>query len=123
MHLNLCLLLTLLPLGDKLEVRTGQVAFQPAETEARIAPQFQLKQHTFEFRQTPLETSATAMQMSELTFPSPVVTPLEANNTVHCEYFCPVDRDRKHPGVIVLHILGGDFALSRLFCRTMAHHG
>lgn len=123
MHLNLYLLVTLLPLGGDADVRTGVARFQPAESESRIAPQFQLQQHTFKFRQTPLETSATAMRMSELTFPSPVVTPLEANNTVHCEYFCPVDRDRKHPGVIVLHILGGDFALSRLFCRTLAHHG
>jgi dienelactone hydrolase len=123
MCLQVCLLLTLIPLSDAAEVRTGEVVFLPAESEDRIAPQFQLKEHTFEFRQAPLETSATAMRMSELTFPSPVVTRLEANNTVHCEYFCPVDRDRKHPGVIVLHILGGDFALSRMFCRTMAHHG
>jgi dienelactone hydrolase len=109
--------------ADPAEVRIGRVTFQPSASESRIAPPFQLKPHTFDFRQAPLETSAESMRMFELTFPSPVVTPLEANNTVHCEYFCPVDRSRKHPGVIVLHILGGDFELSRLFCRTMAHHG
>ena len=60
--------------------------------------------------------------MWNVTFPSPVVTPFEANNTVHCEYFQP-KRAGKHPAVIVLHILGGDFPLSRLFCNRMAQQG
>jgi cephalosporin-C deacetylase-like acetyl esterase len=55
-------------------------------------------------------------------FPSPVVTPHPENNTVHCEYFRPVTPG-KHPAVIALHILGGDFDLSRLFCRHLAQHG
>ena len=42
-----------------------------------------------------------------------------ANNTVHCEFFRPL-APGKHPGVVVLHILGGDFDLSRLFCRSLA---
>ena len=49
------------------------------------------------------------LNLWEVTFPSPVVTPHPNNNTVHCEYFQPV-APGKHPGVIVLHILGGDFA-------------
>ena len=57
-----------------------------------------------------------------MTFPSPVVTPHANNNTVHCEYFRPLAAG-KHPGVIVLHILGGDFDLARLFCRSLAHRG
>jgi dienelactone hydrolase len=44
------------------------------------------------------------------------------NNTVHCEYFRPLSPG-KHPAVVVLHILGGDFELSRLFCRHMAQNG
>jgi dienelactone hydrolase len=62
------------------------------------------------------------MRLSTLTFPSPVVTPHPNNNTVHCEYFCPVGPGKK-PGVIVLHILGGDFDLARLFCRALANRG
>ncbi len=60
--------------------------------------------------------------MWNVTFPSPVVTPHPNNNTVHCEYFCPTSGG-KHPGVIVLHILGGDFDLARLFCRALASDG
>jgi dienelactone hydrolase len=59
-----------------------------------------------------------------VTFPSPVETPHPNNNTVHAECFRPVSAgDGSCPGVIVLHILGGDFELSRLFCRTLAHNG
>lgn len=131
MSLNVCCWLALLcpaatpdvPAAQNVpEARTGEVNFQPAEDEARIAPQFRLKKHRFDFRQTPIETASTKIRISELTFPSPVATPHENNNTVYCEYFCPLEKG-KHPGVVVLHILGGDFALSRLFCRTLAHHG
>lgn len=57
--------------------------------------------------------------MSEVTFPSPVTTTEPSNNTVHCEYFRPRSGE-KMPGVIVLHILGGDFPLARLFCYSLA---
>jgi dienelactone hydrolase len=56
-----------------------------------------------------------------------VVTPHECNNTVHCEYFRPAvltektDGKKRYPGVVVLHILGGDFPLSRLFCKGLAN--
>lgn len=130
MPLEACLLLTLAATcaaPDTASVRTGQVRFEPAESEMRIAPQFRLPGHTFAFRQTPQETSATRIRISEVTFPSPLVTKHVNNNTVHCEYFCPLiepgNQPAKHPGVVVLHILGGDFALSRLFCRTLAHNG
>jgi dienelactone hydrolase len=61
----------------------------------------------------------------DVTFPSPVVTPHANNNTVHCEYYKPTGlaKDEKRPAVIVLHILGGDFALSRLFAGTIAQRG
>ena len=57
-----------------------------------------------------------------VTFPSPVKTPHENNNTVHCEYFRPVGAG-KRPAVVVLHILGGDFDLARLFCSNLATGG
>jgi dienelactone hydrolase len=44
------------------------------------------------------------------------------NNTVHAEYYRSRQAGRR-PGVIVLHIMGGDFALSRLFCNCLAQHG
>lgn len=99
----------------------GIVRYEPAKDESKTLERFRLEPHEFAFKQQPVETSATAMRMFEVTFPSPVETPYEENNTVHAEYFRPTAEGR-HPGVIVLHILGGDFELSRLFCRTLAHN-
>jgi dienelactone hydrolase len=59
----------------------------------------------------------------KLTFPSPVTTEHAINNTVHCECFVPTDRKQKLPAVVMLHILGGDFELSRMCCRTLANQG
>jgi dienelactone hydrolase len=118
-------LLACLLAGDPLQpAREGQVQFRPAAEETRVAPQFRLEEHTFAFRQTPMATAAERLEIFEVTFPSPVTTLHANNNTVHCEYFRPrSDLPVKIPGVVVLHILGGDFPLSRLFCRTLAHHG
>ncbi|MBI3840077.1 MAG: alpha/beta hydrolase family protein [Planctomycetia bacterium] len=102
--------------------RTGSVEYQPAPNEATLPKQFQLERHTFQFQQTDVPTSSRRMRISSVTFPSPVTTPERNNNTVHCEYFCPTQVGKK-PGVVVLHILGGDFDLSRLFCRALASNG
>src|SRR5262249_11194087 len=80
------------------------------------------KAHTFEFAAEDLESSTADLRLSLVTFPSPVKTALEQNNTVHCEYFLP-RRQEKVPAVVVLHILGGDFPLSRLFCSALASRG
>jgi cephalosporin-C deacetylase-like acetyl esterase len=102
-------------------ITSGEVKFA-GEGEDRIPERFRLEPATFAFEQQPLPTVSTTMHISTVTFPSPVVTPHVKNNTVHCEYFCPV-KAGPHPGVIVLHILGGDFDLARLFCRQMAQNG
>ena len=103
-------------------VRTGEVRFEPAGDESQVPELFRLEPHTFSFRQSPVPTVSRAMEIFEVTYPSPVETPHPNNNTVHAEYFRPT-RAGKHPGVIVLHILGGDFQLSRLFCRSLAQEG
>lgn len=106
-------------------VRTGTIHYAPADNEASVAERFRLPAHTFDFRQRPVETSSESIEIFELTFPSPVETPVPENNTVHCEYFRPLaaSRDERVPAVVVLHILGGDFDLARLFGRTLAHEG
>src|SRR6185436_10180870 len=81
-----------------------------------------LAAHTFDFHEEPVKTVCTRIAISLVTFPSPVETPHVNNNTVHCEYFRPA-APGKYPGVIVLHILGGDFDLARLFARSLAHKG
>ena len=102
--------------------RVGEIHFEPAPDEAKIPKMFQLEAASFSFQQRPLKTVATGYDVWELTFPSPVETPHVENNTVHCEYFRP-QTPGKHPAVIVLHILGGDFDLSRLFARQLAREG
>lgn len=57
-----------------------------------------------------------------VTFPSPFVSPYPENNTVHAEYYRPVGK-KEIPGVVVLHILGGDFEISRILSRHLASQG
>jgi dienelactone hydrolase len=102
--------------------KTGVVEFAPVGDQSALPEQFQLKRHTFRYEQTPLPTLGKVMTVWKVTFPSPVVTPHPNNNTVHCEYYCPTTAGAK-PGVIVLHIMGGDFDLARLFCRALATRG
>lgn len=101
---------------------SGTVHFNPAPNEPELPKHFRLEPHDFTFQQTPVDDPSRVLRVWNVTFPSPVVTPHANNNTVHCEYFQPGTAGQR-PGVIVLHILGGDFVLSRLFCRALAHEG
>ena len=75
----------------------------------------------FPFDEQPQPSPSNDVAVSFVTFPSPVVTPEPNNNTVHCEYFRPA-KPGKYPAVIVLHILGGDFPLARMFAANFAKH-
>ena len=101
---------------------SGTVAFAPVGDESSLPEPFRLAPHSFRFEQAPQPTLSKVMRVSKVTFPSPVVTPHPNNNTVHCEYFCPIAEGKK-PGVVVLHILGGDFDLARMICRALAARG
>jgi dienelactone hydrolase len=100
----------------------GTVHFVPAAGESSIAERFRLAQHDFAWQARRMETVTQTLEVWDVTFPSPVKTAEEANNTVHCEYYRSRAGGRR-PGVIVLHILGGDFPLARLFANTLAQHG
>lgn len=101
----------------------GTVHYRPAEKEEIVPEQFRLPEHTFRYQQESKPSVREGLTLSTLTFPSPVVTPHEENNTVHCEYFLPKTKPgEKIPAVVVLHILGGDFPLSRAFCYQLAEH-
>ncbi len=102
--------------------REGEIHFDLTEKEGTVAELFRMKAHKFPFKQEFQPTSSTAIEISLVTFPSPVETPHAVNNTVHCEYFRPL-KPGKHPAVVALHILGGDFDLTRLFCRQLAQNG
>jgi dienelactone hydrolase len=101
---------------------TGKVAYAPTAAEATVDARFRLEKHEFDYVQKPIGSATEELSLWTVTFPSAVTTPHENNNTVHCEYFLPKS-DKPVPAVIVLHILGGDFNLSRLFCAGLAEKG
>jgi cephalosporin-C deacetylase-like acetyl esterase len=104
-------------------VHQGEVRFEPVADEQHVVPEpFRLVAQTFSFRQTPQPQYVGNVAVSLITFPSPVKTPEPNNNTVHCEYFRPA-KPGKYPACVVLHILGGDFPLARLFAYNLAQHG
>jgi dienelactone hydrolase len=107
---------------DELRLQTGTVQFVPATAEGQIAERFRLGAHAFDWQAQRMETVTETLEVWNVTFPSPVKTAAEANNTVHCEYYRALG-NQSRPAVIVLHILGGDFALSRLFANALAQHG
>jgi dienelactone hydrolase len=102
-------------------VQTGEATFRPNPAEATIPELFRLPEATYKFelesvRETP------NYSVLKLRFPSPIETRDPANNTVHAEYFRPKGPG-KRPAVVVLHILGADFALSRYYCARLADRG
>jgi dienelactone hydrolase len=103
---------------------SGEARFQPApaDDEQKVAERFRLQPHEFSYEMKRLNVELSNHEVWDVTFPSPVVTPHESNNTVHCEYYQPRG-EGKRPAVIVLHILGGDFALSRMFASSLAQKG
>ena len=107
---------------DDRPVENGTAQFVATGAETEIAERFRLADHSFAWQAQRMRTVTPTLEVWDVTFPSPVMTPEEANNTVHCEYYRP-RREGPRPAVIVLHILGGDFPLSRLFCNALAQHG
>jgi dienelactone hydrolase len=101
---------------------TGSIAFTPAADERQVPERFRLTAATFPWKAVPVPIDSQTVEVWDVTFPSPVVTPQASNNTVYAEFYRS-KRDGKRPAVIVLHILGGDFPLSRLFCNRLAQQG
>jgi dienelactone hydrolase len=102
----------------------SRFSFQPID-ETRVPAPFRLEPRAdIATASKPIACSAQSYQVWEVTFPSPVVTACVNNNTVYCELFLPTGgKAAACPGVVVLHILGGDFELARLFCRALATRG
>jgi dienelactone hydrolase len=108
--------------GELPAPRAGTIRYEPPAGDDQVAERFRLAAHEFAFEQKPLGAATEKLSMWTVTFPSPVKTPYERNNTVHCEYYLPKSQSPA-PAVVVLHILGGDFNLSRLFCASLAEKG
>jgi dienelactone hydrolase len=110
--------LSVLP-GD---VERGEIAFRPGPEEASVPDQFRLGPADFRYELEPVLTTE-RYSVARLRFPSPIATPEPENNVVHAEYFQPHGPGPKRPAVIVLHILGADFPLSRYMAARLADRG
>ncbi|MBS0264345.1 MAG: alpha/beta hydrolase family protein [Planctomycetes bacterium] len=99
----------------------GKVEFRPAALETSIPERFRLTGHEFDF-QSQLAHGGEKFRMFRVTFPSPVKTAVEENNTVHAEYFQPAGTG-PFPAAVVLHILGGDFVLAETVASHLARNG
>jgi dienelactone hydrolase len=67
------------------------------------------------------ELKHSGVNVFTLTFPSTVVSPHESNNTVHAEYYQPVNA-KNVPAVVVLDILDGAQVVSRAQALWLAQH-
>ena len=106
--------------------RTPATVFRPLAPDAdpRLAEQVKLFEEDrvgFDWRMKLLRNSG-SLVVHTVEFPSPYVSPVERNNTVHCEYFLAGGGQRR-PAVIVLHILDGSFTVARIICQRLASEG
>lgn len=99
----------------------GRVEFRAVAAEEQVPPRFRLGSATFPYEMT-RRLESPGYSVWSVRFPSPIVTADVENNTVHAEYFRPT-RPGRAPGVVVLHILGADFALSRYMAARLAERG
>jgi dienelactone hydrolase len=111
------MLLLLVPAAE-----AGTFLFQPAADQSALPERYRLEARSFEYRLTPkVDLPACGVEVSRLTFPSPVSTPHAENNTVHAEYYRPKGAG-PFPGVVVLDITGGDQSLSRMIATFLAQN-
>ena len=78
----------------------------------------------FEYQPVLLRTER-AMTVYQLTYPSPITTSHEPDNTVTAEYYLPngISNGEQRPAVICLHILNGNYELVRILCSSLAARG
>lgn len=119
--MNGFLLILSIALAGGGELERGEARFQPTAAEAEVPELFRLTSAQFPYERETLRTEP-GFTVSAVRFPSPIRTADPENNTVHAEYFCPVGTERR-PAVVVLHILGADFALSRYMATRLAQRG
>lgn len=79
----------------------------------------------FAYQMRPLRTTE-AYTVYRLTYPSPLTTEYEPNNTIPADYYLPVGikpGDKPRPAVVCLHILNGNFELVNMLCSALASRG
>ena len=104
-----------------LGVACDSVTVAPGAAEASVPAMYRQEAARFVVVRRPIRVTPRYV-VWDVRFPSPVVTADPENNTVPAEYFAPLGPGRK-PAVVVLHILGADFALSRYVAARLADQG
>lgn len=82
-------------------------------------------QKPFEY-QMKLLAKRDGFRIYRVTYPSPVTTSLEQNNTVKADYYVPEglnSNTTKRPAVVMLHILNGDMRVTDVACSVLAKRG
>jgi dienelactone hydrolase len=103
-------------------VERGEVEFQLTPEESSVPQLFRLKHETFRYEVEPV-LATLRYRVSRVRFPSPITTSAPENNVVHAEFFDPIGFPGRRPAVVVLHILGSDFPLSRYLAARLADRG
>ncbi len=64
-------------------------------------------------------------EIYDVQYPSPVVSPHEANNTIPAEIYMPVGAKPggDFPAVVCMHILNGNYELCRMLCTRLSEAG
>jgi dienelactone hydrolase len=121
--LSLAVALALLaPAGDVPAPQTGTVKFVADDKKDGVPERFRLESHTFDYRLTlKHDLKNTGVEVWTVTFPSPVTSKHEENNTVPCEFYVPKGA-KKRPAAIVLDILDGAMVVSRAQALWLAQH-
>jgi isopenicillin-N N-acyltransferase-like protein len=115
--------------AQKLPDITGSVPAGPAQTiSAGKSPRQTELLKTYDFPQTEFSYRMEFVSQNDLykvyraSFPSPDTTDVPENNTVYCEYYMS-SAIAKRPAVIVLDILEGSMAVSRIVAHSLASGG
>lgn len=97
----------------------------PAATPQTFSVADTYNQKPFEYRMT-LVDQRDGFRVYRMTYPSPVATAVEQNNTVRANFYLPdniAPGSAKRPAVIVLHILNGDMRVTDVACSVLARRG
>lgn len=118
--LALALILTGSP--DAAKPERGTVQFTADDKANGVPERFRLDSHTFDYELTLKHDLKNAgVEVYTLTFPSPVKSKHEENNTVPCEFYVPKGA-KGRPAAVVLDILDGAMVVSRAQALWLAQH-
>lgn len=105
----------------------GTVRFEPGDDDKGLVPdRYRLAARSFDYTTAPRhELRTCAVDVYDVTFPSPVNSGVPENDTVYAEYFVPKGASgaAKVPAVLILDILDGATVIPRGQAVWLAQHG